>query len=159
VGKGRSRSLHRDMKDESKRTFPRRDRYGRAVSLAELLAAMIIGIVVGVVVLAALDLIIVALGGAAFGSGSGWLAVVLPGLVLLDDFRAWRTAGPRRIVAALAAAALGLVIGLGAAYLMRATPHLVAGAVGATVLVGVYTVVWFVWIRWLTGDQVEEGRP
>jgi hypothetical protein len=148
------------MKDETKaRTFPRRDRYGRAVSLAELLAAVIIGVVVGVGLLAGFDLILVALGAASFGSASGWIATVLPILLLVDDFRAWRTAGPRRILAALAGAGLGVGLGLGAAHLMRETPPLVSGAVGATVLVGVYTVVWFVWIRWLTGHQVEEGKP
>src|SRR4051812_35040081 len=135
------------MDEKRARTFPRRDRYGRAVSLAELLAAMIVGILVGGAVLAGFDGGLVAIGATTFGTASGWLAVVLPILGLVDDFRAWRTAGPRRFIAALAAAALGVGVGLGAAYLMRDTPPLASGAVGATVLVGVYTVVWFVWIR------------
>jgi hypothetical protein len=146
------------MADETKARFPRRDRYGRVVSLAELVAAVVIGIVVGVVVLAAFDGLLSLIGAASFGSGSGWFTIVLPVLILVEDFRAWRTAGPRRIIAAAAGLALGVGVGLGAAYLCRDLPAMVSGAVGATVVMLIYTVVWFVWIRWLSGDHVEEGR-
>lgn len=147
------------MTDESKaRTFPRRDRYGRAISLAELLAAVIMGLVICVAVLALFDGLLVLLGAGSFGDASGWLAVVLPVLMLVEDFRGWRTAGPRRFAAAGVGAVLGVGVGLAAAYAARSFPHLVSGAVGAATVVIIYTVVWFVWIRWLSGDHVEEGK-
>ncbi|WP_344076083.1 hypothetical protein [Luedemannella helvata] len=148
------------MTDENRaRTFPRRDKYGRVISLVELVATMIVGLVVGVAVLALFDGLLVALGGGSFGDASGWLAVVLPLMILVEDFRAWRTAGGRRWICAAVALALGAGVGLGAAALTGSLPNLVSGAVGAAVAVLVYTVVWFVWIRWLSGDEPLEAKP
>ncbi|GAA1814975.1 hypothetical protein GCM10009682_40110 [Luedemannella flava] len=127
------------------------------ISLKELVATMIVGLLAGVAILAVFDGLLALIGAGSFGDATGWLAVVLPLMILVEDFRAWRTAGSRRLIAGLAALGLGAGVGLGAAYAANSFANLVSGAVGAAVAVLVYTVVWFVWIRWLTGDQPVEG--
>jgi hypothetical protein len=130
-------------------TFPRRDAAGRVLSLAELVAAAALGVLVGLAALALVDGIITLLGFGDFGDASGWLAVILPVLVFFDDLRAWSGHGVRFLVAIVAA---GVAIGLGliAAGLVSGLPPMLGGAVGAVVAAVVYAMVWFVGIRWLT---------
>ncbi len=136
--------------------FPRRDADGRVISLVELLAAALLGTIVGVAALALIDGILAFIGLGDFGRASGWLAVILPALLFFDDLRAWRGYGVRILVGLVAA---GLAIGLGliAAALGSTLPPIVSGAIGAAVAALVYSPVWFVGIRWLTGHRFEMG--
>lgn len=127
--------------------FPRRDADGRVVDLGGLLAVVFAAALLGVVVVAVIDGVFALLGAGRFGQTSGWLAAVLPFLVLADDFRAWRrTRG--RILVALVAAAFGLAVGLFAAALAaRVLPPLLSGGIGAAVAVLGYAVVWYFAVR------------
>ena len=130
-------------------TFPRRDAAGRVLSLAELVVASGLGTLVGLAALALIEGVLALVGLSSFGSGSGWLAGILPALLFFDDLRAWRGHGVRFLVAPV-----GLVVAIGAGLLaagaVSALPAMVSGAVGALVAVLVYAPVWFLGVRWLT---------
>jgi hypothetical protein len=133
-------------------TFPRRDADGRVVSLGELLAVGALGTLAGLVVLAVIDGILALVGLSEFGHASGWLALILPALIYFDDLRAWRGYAVRILVAVVAA---GVAIGLGlvVAALASGLPPMISGAAGAMVAAVLYGLVWFVGVRWLTGQQ------
>ena len=90
-------------------------------------------------------------GSASSAARSGWLAAILPALLFFDDLRAWRGQGVRILVASWSAAGVAIGLGLLAAAAVSGLPPMVSGAVGATVAALVYSFVWFVGIRWLTG--------
>ncbi len=135
-------------------TFPRRDDDGRIISLKELLFATVAGFVVGMVAVVIIDAVVALLDLARFGSASGWLALILPGLLFFDDLRAWKGHGVR-ILVAIVAAAVSIGLGLIGASLVGDVPAIVSGGVGALVAAIIYAFVWFVSIRWLTGHHVE----
>ena len=130
-------------------TFPRRDAAGRVRSLAELMVASAGGTVVGLAALALIEGVLALIGLSSFGSASGWLAAILPGLLFFDDLRAWRGHGTRFLVGAVGLG-LALVVGLLAAGAVRSLPAMVSGFIGALVAALVYAPVWFLGIRWLT---------
>jgi hypothetical protein len=135
-------------------TFPRRDADGRVQHLAELVAASVLGVLVGLGALALIDGVIALLGTGRFGNASGWLATILPALIFFDDLRAWRGYGVRFLVAIVAAGlgvGLGLVSAGAATSIVDGLAPMLSGALGALVAVVVYAVVWFVGIRWLSG--------
>lgn len=136
----------------------RRDANGRAVSLLQLTAAALAGLAVAFAALVLIDGVLALVGLSDFGDASGWLAVILPGLLFFDDIRAWRGYGVRFLVAPVAAAvAIGL--GLIAAALANSWPATLSGVVGALVATLLYSPIWFLGIRWLTGVSVSpEGR-
>jgi hypothetical protein len=142
-----------EMADKSvAQTFPRRDPEGRVISVAELLAAALLGTLVAGLGLALIDGLMSLIGLGSFGRASGWLALILPGLLFFDEIRAWRGYGvriPVGLVAGAAAIALGLLV----AALFDGLPPLISGAVGAAVAAVIYAFVWFVGIRWLTGQR------
>jgi hypothetical protein len=138
------------------RIFPHRDAHGRVVSLPELLVATLGGLVVGLVGLTLIDGVFALLGVGGFGHASGWLAVILPALLFFDEVRAWRGYGVRFLVG-LVGAVIGIGLGLVVAGLVRGLPPILSGAVGAAVAVAAYAPIWFVGIRWLTGQRVEMG--
>lgn len=136
--------------------FPRRDARGRVISLVELVAAATVGAVLGLAGVALIDGVFALVGSGRFGHASGWLAAILPVFLFVDDFRAWR-GGAARLAVAPVAAAVGLVLGLTVAGLGDALVPLLSGAVGALVSVLVYSVVWFVGVRWLSGQGSGHG--
>jgi hypothetical protein len=136
-------------------TFPRRDAAGRVRSLAELVVAAGLGTVVGLAALAAIDGLLALIGLTDFGSASGWLALILPALLYFDDLRAWREYGLRFLVA-LVGLVVALGVGLLAAGLARGLPAMLSGAVGALVAALVYAPVWFVGVRYVTGQRGDE---
>ncbi|AVT31173.1 MULTISPECIES: hypothetical protein [unclassified Plantactinospora] len=139
------------MTERSERApFPRRDDQGRIVVLADLLGVALVGVVVGLVALLVIDLGASLVGLGEFGRASGWLAVVLPAWIFVEEFRAWRF-GPARVAAALVAAAVGIAVGLLAAGLAASAPPLVSGGLAAAVFAMAYALVWFVGVRWLAG--------
>ena len=133
---------------------PRRDADGRVLRLVELSGVSVAYLALNAVGLLLIDGLVVLLSDNTFGSSSGWLLVILPGLLFFDDFRGWRAYRIRYLVAivsALAAFGLGLV----AAGVVRDAPAMVSGGVGAAVAALAYAPLWFLGIRWLTGDRAE----
>jgi hypothetical protein len=126
--------------------FPQRDEDGRVVRLVDLLAVLLAGIFVGLIAVVLIDWTFSAFGSGQFGRSSGWLAAVLPFLVLLDEFRAWRPVRGR-VVLAVGAAVVAFFLGSLAAAVAGYLPPTLSGAVGATIAVFVYGVLWFYGVR------------
>ena len=111
--------------------------------LTDLLGQCLAGFVISLVGALIVDAVGVLLGPAEFGQMSGWLAVVLPVLIFVQQFSAARGEPgriPVTVLAVLAAAAVGLV----AAGLFASLPAMVSGAIGALVATLVYATVWHV---------------
>jgi hypothetical protein len=135
-------------------TFPRRDADGRVVRLAELLAWVAAGLVLGFVVLLLIDGLSSLLGLGRFGELSGWLAGILPVWLFTEEFRAWRGV-PGRIGMTLVSGLLAGVLGFSVAVVSAHTlPPLGSGAVGAAVSAFLYGVLWYVGIRWMADRGV-----
>ena len=133
-------------------TLPRRDANGRVVRLPEFVGVALAYTAVNAVGLLLIDGIIALIGSADFGQSTGWLMLILPGLLFFDELRGWRGYGVRFLVGIIAAlVAIGL--GLLAAGLASDLPPIVSGGVGAVVAVAVYAPLWFLSIRWLTGES------
>src|SRR5258705_1127787 len=148
-----SGSLRAEMADTSPtQAFPRRDADGRVLRLPEFLVAVLGYTLVNAVGLALIDWLIGLLRVTGFGRSPGWLMLILPGLLYFEDLRAWRGYGIRFLVA-IVAAAVGIGLGLIVAGLASSLPPIVSGGVGAVVAVLVYAPIWFLGIRWLTGEQ------
>nr|MDT0661309.1 hypothetical protein [Micromonospora sp. DSM 115978] len=130
--------------------FPRRDGAGRIVGLADLAGLVAAGFVIGLLALILFDWAFDLIGLGEFGRANGWLTVILPAWLFVEEFRAWGP-GPARVAAALVAAALAVASGLLAAGLLADSEPLFSGAVAGAVAVLTYTVVWFSGVRWLVG--------
>jgi len=129
-------------------SFPRRDAAGRIVALTDLLGVALAGVVIGALVLILFDSAFLLIGRGRFGQSNGWLAVILPAWLFVDDFRSWR-GGPARFVAGPVALGVGVTCGLLTAGLATELPPLAGGASAATVFTLVYALVWFHGVRWL----------
>jgi hypothetical protein len=138
------------MSDRTRTAFPRRDAHGRFVDLRELLGMTLAGLVAGAVVLVVFDALFALAGLGTFGNINGWLAVILPTMFLVEDFRAWRGVR-RRVLVAFAAAVVGLGLGLLVSGLASPLPNLFSGGLGAAALTITYVVVWFYGIRTMAG--------
>lgn len=128
--------------------FPRRDDDGRISHLPDLLGTALGGLVIGLLVLVVLDWGFALIGLGSFGGANGWLALILPAWLFVEEFRAWDR-GPARIAAAVVGAAVGLTLGSAVAGLVNALPALWTGVIGAGVAVLAYSLIWFVGVRWL----------
>jgi hypothetical protein len=137
-------------------TFPRRDDHGRAVSLAEFIVAGVGGVMVALVVLVAIDGILALFGLSSWGSASGWLALILPALLFVDDVRGWR-GHPIRFVVAFVSAVVAIGVGLLVVGQLGGLPPLVSGAIGALLAAALYSPAWFLGVRWATGQHSEMG--
>ncbi|MDG4827923.1 hypothetical protein O7627_01235 [Solwaraspora sp. WMMD1047] len=139
------------MADETNSAgFPRRDADGRIVGLADLAGVVAAGFVIGLLALILFDWVFDLIGLGEFGRANGWLAVILPAWLFVEEFRAWRS-GPARIAAALVAFALAIASGLLAAGLLDGVAPLWSGALAAAVATLAYAVVWFSGVRLLAG--------
>ncbi|HEX5597020.1 MAG TPA: hypothetical protein VFX61_13545 [Micromonosporaceae bacterium] len=136
------------MSETTNERFPRRDDQGRIIFFTDLLGIVGAGLVIGLVSLVVLDWGFALIGLGEYGRANGWLALILPAWVFVEEFRAWNY-GPARIVAALVAAAAGVTLGLATAGAVSALPSLLSGGLGATVAALVYALIWFVGVRWL----------
>jgi hypothetical protein len=129
------------------RTYPRRDADGRLATIGDLLGVVLAGLVVGVAVLLVFEAATTLLQLARFGDASGWLAVILPVWIFVEEFRA-AGYGAARVVVALLAAGLGAAVGMAlAGVAATAYPALVSGAVGAAGLSLFYSLIWFYGLR------------
>ena len=136
------------MSDANSDGFPRRDAAGRVVALPDLLGMTLAGLVIGVLVLVVFDWAATLFGLGSFGRTNGWLAVILPVWLFVEEFRAWGP-GPARVAAALVAAAIGVVVGLVAAGSAAGLAPIWTGAVAAAVFALAYAMIWFFGVRWL----------
>jgi hypothetical protein len=132
---------------EQQQSFPRRGDSGRIDRLPDLLAIILVGLLVGLAALCLYDLVFWAIGYGRFGRASGWLALVLPLWLLVEDYRAWKGV-PGRGAVAILSAAVGLALGLLAASLTSALPPLASGGVGATVAAACYGLAWYAGTRY-----------
>lgn len=130
------------------RDRPRRDADGRLATFGDLMGVVLASLVCDIVVLLIFEAITVLARLAHFGDANGWLILVLPAWLFIEDFRV-APYGASRVVVALLGGGFGLAVGLTAAGLAAALPPLVSGAVGATALTVVYALIWFYGLRWL----------
>lgn len=136
------------MGNQPPASFPRRDEHGRVVGFADLLGLTLAWLVLGAVLLVAVDASGAALGWGTFGDASGWLVLVLPAwLFIIEELKAWRGVSGR-LPAAVAGGLLAMGIGLLVAGQVPGPP-LVSGGTGAAVAAVAYAVWWFHCIRWL----------
>jgi hypothetical protein len=129
---------------------PRRDADGRLASVGDLLGVAFAGLVSGIVLLLAFEGLMSLVGLSKFGDSSGWLALILPVWLFVEEFRSARY-GAYRVVVAVLGAGLGVAVGMTLAGFASATfPALVSGAVGAAGFTIVYSLIWFSGLRWLS---------
>jgi hypothetical protein len=138
------------MTDTKSARRPRRDPSGRLATIGDLIGTALAGLVTGAVVLLILEAILSLTRVSEFGATSGWLAIILPVWLFVEEFRA-EGFGASRVVVALLAAGFGVVAGLTLAGLAaNQFPTLVSGLVGAAAFTVVYCLVWFYGLRWLS---------
>jgi hypothetical protein len=131
----------------ARRDRPRRDADGRLATVGDLLGVTLAGLVAGAVILLVFEAIVSLAQLSPFGSANGWLILILPVWIFVEEFRAAQF-GALRVVVALLAAGFGLAVGMTVAGLVDAPP-LFSGAVGAAVFTVVYALVWFYGLWWL----------
>ena len=137
------------MTETQKDRRPRRDADGRLATLPDLLGVALAGLVCGVVVLLVFEGIMSLVRLSEFGDANGWITLILPVWLFVEEFRAagW---GAYRIVVALLGAGFGVAVGMTLAGLAAGPfPPLVSGAAGALGLTVMYCAVWFYGLRWL----------
>lgn len=138
------------MTDTKSARRPRRDPNGRLATIGDLLGTALAGLVTGAVLLLILEAILSLTRVSEFGDTSGWLAIILPVWLFVEEFRA-EGFGASRVVVALLAAGFGVVAGLTLAGLAASQfPTLVSGLAGAAALTVIYCLVWFYGLRWLS---------
>jgi hypothetical protein len=129
---------------------PRRDPSGRLATIGDLVGTALAGLVTGAVLLLILEAILSLTHVSEFGATSGWLAIILPVWLFVEEFRA-EGYGASRIIVALLGAGFGVVAGLTmAGFAASQFPTLVSGLVGAAAFTLVYCLVWFYGLRWLS---------
>lgn len=125
-----------------------RDEQGRIVRLIDLLAIAQVGWLISAVGLLVVDGIFALIGLGDFGDLNGWLALIFPALIFVEQFRA-ADKGWERIVALLVAAACAIGLGALAAGLASGLPAIFSGALAALVATTVYCLVWHLATRYL----------
>ncbi|MEU8821496.1 hypothetical protein [Actinoplanes sp. NPDC048796] len=139
------------MSDTQSARRPRRDASGRLATIGDLLGTAMAGLVTGAVVLLLLEAVLSLTHVSEFGNTSGWLAVILPVWLFVEEFRAEGFGAPR-VVVALLATGFGVAAGMtlaGFASSQFGFPTLVTGLLGALGAIVVYCLIWFYGLRWL----------
>jgi hypothetical protein len=122
---------------------PRRDPSGRLATIGDLLGTALAGLVIGAVLLLIFEAVLSLTRIADFGDTSGWIALVLPIWLFVEEFRAEGFGAPRVVVAVLAVG-FGIAAGLTLAGFAAAEfPSLVSGLAGAFGCTVVYCLIWF----------------
>ncbi|MBU2667740.1 hypothetical protein KOI35_29935 [Actinoplanes bogorensis] len=129
---------------------PRRDPSGRLSTIGDLLGTAMAGLVVSGVLVLILEAILSLTHVSEFGDTSGWLAIILPVWLFVEEFRA-EGFGASRIVVALLGIGFAVVAGMTLAGLAaNQFPTLISGFAGALAFTAVYCLVWFYGLRWLS---------
>lgn len=136
--------------------FPRRDDNGRVASAAEFVAGSLGLVVIGVVLLVAIDGLFTLIGAGAFGRISGWLAGILMVFLFIDDFRAWRGVTLRALVA-IFGLAVGVIVGSLINGLVNGLPNVFSGSIAVAIAGLIYALMWFFGIRWIAGRFGDPG--
>jgi hypothetical protein len=134
--------------DPTRRDRRRRDTDGRLATVGDLVGTALAGLVAGAAILLIFEAVMSLARLSRFGSANGWLVLILPLWLFVEEFRAARYGAPRVLVALLAGG-FGLAAGLTGAGLVTGVPPLFSGAAGALVFTVVYALVWFYGLRWL----------
>jgi hypothetical protein len=142
-----SRSSKPEPPSTRSASFPRRDADGRIAQLPDMLGGVFFYMVVGTIVLVAIDGIVSLLNIGPFGHVSGWLAGILLVFMFVEDFRSWKGA-PLRIAVAFVGAALGVLAGSALGPHID-LPAVFAGAISVAVAGLIYALVWFFGIRFV----------
>jgi hypothetical protein len=146
------------MTDTKSARRPRRDPNGRLATVGDLIGTAMAGLVIGAVVLLIFEAGLSLAHVSKFGETSGWLALILPVWLFIEEFRAqgW---GPYRIVAAVLAGGFGVALGLSVAGFAAAEfPRLVGGLAGAVTCTVVYCLIWFYGLRLLSQREDQRTR-
>jgi hypothetical protein len=134
--------------DPTRRDRRRRDADGRLATVGDLIGTALAGLVAGAAILLIFEAVMSLVRLSTFGTANGWLVLILPLWLFVEEFRA-APYGAARVVVALLAAGFGLAAGLTAAGLVTGVPALFSGAAGALVFTVVYALVWFYGLWWL----------
>lgn len=130
------------MAEPARQLGPRRDEHGRIATLTDLLAYALAGCVISIAGMVAVDGLFALLGLGEFGDLNGWLGLIFPAIIFVEQFRAAR--GSRgRLAVALVAAVVALGLGFAAAGFVP-LPALFSGAIAALVATVVYATIWHV---------------
>jgi len=118
-------------------------------ALPQLLAGAVGGVVIGLVLVVAVDGLFSLLGAGKFGQLTGFLAIVPAALYMHAVQKA--IPGPSQLMLTVVSAILALIPALALAFEVGADwPRLLSGALGAFAFVLIYVVLWYAGLRWLT---------
>jgi hypothetical protein len=137
-------------------SYPRRDADGRIATLPDMLGGVLFSVVVGTILLLAIDGIFSLLNVGRFGRISGWLAGILLVFMFIEDFRSWKGA-PLRIAVAFVGAALAVLAGGALSAQIDSLLAVFAGAISVAVAGVIYAVIWFFGIRFVVSRLGEKG--
>jgi len=115
----------------------------RLTRLTDLIGQCLAGLVISLAGVVIIDGLYALLGYGEFGEINGWLVMIFPIIIFVQQFslaKDERGRLPVAIIGALAAAGLGL----GAAGVFERLPAIASGAIGALVATLVYATVWHV---------------
>jgi hypothetical protein len=127
-----------------------KDAGGRLATIGDLLGSAFAGLAVGAGVLLVFETVMALTGLGDFGESNGWLVMILPVWLFVEEFRG-EGFGAHRIMVGGLAAGFGVAVGMTVAGLVaEVAPPLVSGGSGALTGTVVYCLVWFYGLRWLT---------
>ena len=128
----------------------KRDAGGRLATIGDLLGAAFAGLAAGLAVLLIFEAVMSLTGLGTFGDTNGWLAMILPAWLFVEEYRA-EGFGANRVIVAGLGAGFGVATGMTAAGAISGfVPALVSGAAGAATGTVVYCLIWFYGLRWLS---------
>jgi hypothetical protein len=126
-----------------------KDAGGRLITIGDLLGSAFAGLAVGTAVLLVFETVMALTGLGEFGGSNGWLVIILPVWLFVEEFRG-EGFGPNRIMVGALAAGFGVATGMTVAGVVaEVAPPLVSGGAGAVTGTVVYCLVWFYGLRWL----------
>jgi hypothetical protein len=129
---------------------PQKDAGGRLATIGDLLGSAFAGLAVGAAVLLVFETVMALTGLGEFGESNGWLVMILPVWLFVEEFRG-EGFGAHRIMVGGLAAGFGVATGMTVAGLVaEVAPPLVSGGAGAVTGTVVYCLVWFYGLRWLS---------
>jgi hypothetical protein len=127
-----------------------KDAGGRLATIGDLLGSAFAGLAVGAAVLLVFEAVMALTGLGEFGESNGWLVIILPVWLFVEEFRG-EGFGAHRIMVGGLAAGFGVATGMTVAGLVaEVAPPLVSGGSGALTGTVVYCLVWFYGLRWLS---------
>jgi len=113
----------------------------RLTRLTDLIGQCLAGLVISLAGILVIDGLYALLGFGEFGKISGWLALVFPILIFVQQFSAAR--GERgRVPVAIVGVLVAAGLGLSAAGIFSGLPPIGSGAIGALVATLTYATVW-----------------